>query len=176
MACKRQRESWPSAQRSALSLSYIRSPPLQGASNPPRLHHSRRGLAGGLQVSIDTTFLHARCLGLHLFSAVLDRGSASLECSQTLIVHPLDPDLPFLGVHVKTKENHPKHQGFLLFLIPVKTLEKQQKTVEKAQNTQEFPWFEKIKENQNTKEWKIRVLRPSLESVTNSDGLVAISR
>ena len=50
------------------------------------------------------------------------------------------PDLPFLGVYVKTKENHPKHQGYFTPLDPSKTQEKQRKTAENTRNTKEFPW------------------------------------
>ena len=48
------------------------------------------------------------------------------------------PDLPVLGAQVKTKENHPKHQGFLPLSSPVKALEKQRKTAENTRNTKEF--------------------------------------
>ena len=41
-------------------------------------------------------------------------------------------------------------------LNPRKPLEKLRKTAENTQNTKEFPWSEKTKENQNTKEKKIR--------------------
>ena len=66
-----------------------------------------------------------------------------------------NPDHPFLGVQVKTKENHPKHQGFVTPLDPSKTpRKKQRKTVENPRNTKEFPCLQKkTKENQNTKEW-----------------------
>ena len=33
-----------------------------------------------------------------------------------------------------------------------------EKPAENTQNTEEFPWLEEIKENENTKEWKIRDL------------------
>ena len=37
-------------------------------------------------------------------------------------------DLPFLGVYVKTKKNHPKHQGFFTPLDPNKAVEKKRTT------------------------------------------------
>ena len=57
------------------------------------------------------------------------------KTQETLIFHSL------VFWQQKTKENHPKHQGIF-----------------NTQNTKEFPWLEKTKETQNTKEWKIREL------------------
>ena len=42
-------------------------------------------------------------------------------------------------------------------LNPRKLLEKQTKQPKNTQNTKDFPWLDKTKENQNTKEKKIRV-------------------
>ena len=59
----------------------------------------------------------------------------------------LFPDLPFLGVYVKTKENYPKHQGFLPPRNTRKTLEKQKKMAENTPNTKQFPWLERPRNN-----------------------------
>ena len=67
------------------------------------------------------------------------------------------PDLPFLGVYVKSEENHPKHQGLFKPSEPRKPLENQRKTTKNTQNTKDFPWSEKPKENHNTKERTVRV-------------------
>ena len=60
-------------------------------------------------------------------------------------------DLPFLGVWVKTKENHPKSKGFFTPQPQKKNLEKPWKTAETIRHTKKFPWSQKTKENQNTK-------------------------
>ena len=57
----------------------------------------------------------------------------------------------------KTTQNT---KEFLPPLNPRKPLEKQRKTAENTQNTKEFPCLEKTKENQNTKEKKIRACVP----------------
>ena len=46
------------------------------------------------------------------------------------------PDLPFLGVYVKTKENDPKHQGFFYPSQPQQTRKKNR---EKQLKTRETP-------------------------------------
>ena len=55
----------------------------------------------------------------------------------------------------KPRKTTPNTKDFLPLSTPIKTLEK--KTAEHPRNTKEFPCLENAKENQNTKEWKIRV-------------------
>ena len=70
-----------------------------------------------------------------------------------------DPDLPFLGVWVKTKENHP-HQGFFTPLSPAKPLENREKRLKKLETPrskrQGFSLLKKDQAKSNTKERKIR--------------------
>ena len=54
---------------------------------------------------------------------------------------------------MNTKENHLKHQGIF---DPSEPRKNTGKIAETPANTKEFPWLVKTKENQNTKEKKIR--------------------
>ena len=56
---------------------------------------------------------------------------------------------------INTKENHLKHQGIS---GPLRTQRNTGKPVENPENTKEFPRLQKTKENQNSKEKKIRVV------------------
>ena len=79
-----------------------------------------------------------------------------MQLQKIISLRRVHPDHFFLGVQVKIKENHAKHQGSFDPFEPHKPLEKQRKTAGNTQNAKEIPWLEKTKENQNTKEKKIR--------------------
>ena len=65
-----------------------------------------------------------------------------------------NPDLPFLAfLEKKSKENHPKKQGFFLCVEPLKSLGKKEKHSKK---TRKFLATKKSKEIQKGKERKIR--------------------